>query len=314
MKISETFINKNLKVYNEAREILPIIKEYEDGLITPSSMRSLGLSNFVEFSDFLTDTRKSGFEPVMSDMTWRKLKPLLVEKTETKRLKTFMSNRTQNQFRSLLNDGETFDRLINGRWQRKPIYTKRGRKTSGCRSNERLESLDTCIVPIINYIIQTDADIYEDNKIHYESFINQFYFSRKIRWYLSEILNFDKIPKREIDVTRNLLTNLVNFIDESKIDFRKLNSDYLSAVINDKIKKLMIVPTGTVLKCIKESSLNNVTSLTVGNTYEVRSCTFYNGYIKVLVTNDRKSSDWYEYSHFEDMSIHREDILSTLFN
>lgn len=313
MKINQTCINRNLKVYYEVREILPIIQEYEKGLVNHGAMRSLGLGNFSEFSDFLKETQEKGFDPVMADMSWRKLKLLLVSNTQNKRFQGFISNRTQNQFRNLLSDGATFDRLLNGRWIRKPKYTKRGRKTYGSRDNQKLEGLEYCLVPILNYIIQTEADVYEDTTIQYEAFPLQYAYSNKVKWYTNEVLNFEKVPKREIEVTRNLLTNLVDFIDETRIDFRKLNFDYLNSVITDKIRKLMQVPNGTMLKCIKDSKFNQTSYLTVGNTYEVKGTSMSNGYVKVLVFNDRGTTEWYEYSHFEDISIQRDDILSKLF-
>ena len=315
MKFNYESINKNLKVYYEAREILPVIKEYEERQVNSNVMRSLGLQEFADFYEFLSSIGRNGFDPVMSDMNWRKLKPIMIDKTSNKRFKTFLSNRTQNQFINLLNsDGESFDRYLNGRWISKPRHTNRGRRTYGRRSEERLESFETCFVPIMNYIIQNEIDVYEKSSMCYDSFVNQSRYSNFIKWYTRDILSYDKIPKREIDVTRNLLTNLAQFIDESKIDFRKLNFDYVNSVITDKIRKLMNVPNGTMLKCIKDYKYSNGTSyLTEGLSYEVRSCSMNNGYVRVLVTNDMGRSEWCEYSYFEDMSIHRDDILSSLF-
>lgn len=313
MQFTYEHINKNIKVYNEAREILPVIKEYEEKQVNMSVMRSLGLQDFADFFDFTYLIGQNGFFPVIGDMSWRKLKPILISNTTNKRFKTFLTNRTQRQFIEILDDGETFDKLLNGRWIYKPRFTKRGRKSYGRRSEERIESLETCFVPIMNFIIQNEISVFEKSDMYFESFSKQSRYQH-IKWYQNTILSYEKIPKREIDVTRNLLTNLAQFIDDTKIDFRKLNFDYLNSVITDKIRKLMNVPNGTILKCIKEQKYpSGIIKITEGKTYEVRSCSMSNGYLRVLILDDSGRSDWFEYSNFEDMSIHRDDILSSLF-
>ena len=312
MKINYDLIKLNLATYKEAKSILPVIGEYEREEISSSVMRNLGLGKFAEFCDFLKQSEKSGFNPITEDITWRKLKLLISTNTKVDRLKKFVMNRTQKQFTELLNNNEDFDRLLNGRWIRKPGYTPRGRKTYGRRSEVRIEGLDHCAVPLINYIILNDIEVFESDPNIY-SFITQDRLIGVTKWYTFEKLDFDKVPKREIEVTKKLIDNFINIMTESHIDPRKLNLDYIVSTLSDKIRKSMVVPNGTIIKCLRD--VNNdyrKQVLTKDVSYSVRGSYIQSGYLKVSVTNDLGGSDYYDYANFEDMAIHREDLLRSL--
>jgi hypothetical protein len=317
MKLDYHLIKKNLSTYAEAKEIFPIISEYEQGQVTHSTMSKLGLGEFANFSSFLKNCFNAGFNPVMKGITWRRLKPMLVEHTHNERFKKFIFNRTQTQFNEILNDGSTFDRYLNGRWVSKPSTSRRGRRTSGRRSHEHIEGFRSCIVPMINYIIEGNIDIYDredDVKDHYTFFKNQSVIASSIYWYIDRELDFSGVPKREIDVTRKLLGSLAQIVDDSKIDFRKLNSDYIISSITEKISKLMKVPEGTRLKCLNDyNDIYGQKSLTKDQYYEVRSSSTSNGYVTVLVYGDNSRSGWFQYSCFEDVQSHRDDLLNSLF-
>ena len=311
MKITYDLIKKNLATYAEAKESLPVISEYERGEVNMNVMRSLGLQEFGEFYDFL----KRVENPIDEGMTWRKLKLMIAEKTTSVRLKKFVMNRTQRQFSEILMDGPQFDRLINGRWVSKPSLTRRGRMSYGRRSDECINGLKTCIVPLLNYIIQSDIDVYEDSKEYfYKKFVQQDSIVYFTRWYKTMELNFDSVPKREIDVTRKLLNSFVEIMEETKIDFRKLNSEYIISSISNKIKSSMDVPTGTMLKCLKDVPYGNKIALVANNSYEVKSSGLNsNGYLQVWIMDELNRSFYYPYSCFEDMAFHRDDLLSSLF-
>lgn len=316
MKFNYELIRKNIEVYNEAKLTLPVISEFENGEVNHNTMRTLGLGEFADFYNFKKNLSDRGFKPIMLGCSWRFLKPLLVNNTNNERFKKMMSNRTQNQFKDLFIDGESFDKLINGRWVSKPTLNRRGRMTYGRRSGENMEGLSFCIVPIINYIIQNDIDAFELSKNHYKSFVEQDKVYSSIKWYTNVELKLDKVPKREIDVTRKLISNFLQIMEETNVDFRKLNSDYIISTISDKIRKSMVVTTGTMLKCIKDVERSwggTKSALVKDNSYEVRNSTTSNGFVKVLVLNEYNQTDWYEYSNFEDMAFHRDDLLNSLF-
>jgi len=311
MKITYDLIKKNLETYKEAKELFPVISDYERGEVNMNVMRNLGLQEFGEFYDFL----KRVDNPIDEGMTWRKLKLMIAEKTPNVRLNKFVMNRTQRQFNEILMDGPQFDRLINGRWVSKPALTRRGRMGYGRRGGECIEGLKTCIVPLLNYIIQSNIDVYEDSKEYfYKKFVQQDSIVYFIRWYTTMELNFDSVPKREIDVTRKLLNSFVEIMEETKIDFRKLNSEYIISSISNKIKSSMNVPTGTMLKCLKDVTYGNKIALVANNSYEVKSSGLNsNGYLQVWIMDELNRSSYYPYSCFEDMAFHRDDLLSSLF-
>lgn len=313
MKLNYDLIKKNLATYAEAKELFPIISEYERGEVNSNVMRNIGLQYFAEFWDFIRYNDK--FNPVIEGMTWRKLKPIVAEKTNNDRLKKFFMNRTQRQFNEILMDGPQFDRLLNGRWVSKPTLTRRGRMSYGRRGSESIGGLKSSIIPLLNYIIQNNVDVYEDSKEYfYEKFVNQSQLFNSIRWYTVQELNFDSVPKREIDITRKLLGSFVEIMEETKIDFRKLNSEYIISSISNRIKNSMSVPAGTMLKCLKDITYGNKISLIANKSYEVRSSSLNsNGYLQVYITDELNRSNYFPYSHFEDMAFHRDDLLSSLF-
>lgn len=317
MKLDYELIKKNLTTYAQAKELFPIIGEYEKGLINYSIMSKLGLGDFATFATFLNVNFKNGFNPIMRGVNWRRLKPMIVEATTNERFKKFLSNRTQRQFNEILNDGATFDRLLNGRWISKPSISRRGRKTYGRRGSEVVESFTSNIVPIINYIIENNIDIYDgydDKKNHYSSFNYQNKIQSVVCWYTDKELDFSNIPKREIDITRKMLDSLVQIVDESNIDFRKLNSEYIISSLSEKILRLMKVPDGTRLKCLNDhvDQFKNK-CLTKDRYYEVRGSSMQDGYVTILVNGDNNRTQYFKYSFFEDVQSHRNDLLDSLF-
>jgi hypothetical protein len=310
MKLNYDLIKKNLATYAEAKELFPVISDYERGEVNIHVMRNLGLQEFGEFYDFL----KRG-NTIEEGMTWRKLKIIIADKTPNARLKKFFMNRTQRQFNEILMDGPQFDRLLNGRWVSKPALTRRGRMSYGRRGGECIDGLKTCIFPLLNYIIQNNIDVYEDSKEYvYKKFTQQESIYYSIRWYTTMELNFDNVPKREIDVTRKLLSTFVEIMEETKIDFRKLNSEYIISSISNKIKSSMNVPNGTMLKCLKDVPYGNKIALVANTSYEVKGSSLNNnGYLQVYMTDELNRSNYFPYSYFEDMAFHRDDLLSSLF-
>jgi hypothetical protein len=126
-------------------------------------------------------------------------------------------------------------------------------------------------------------------------------------------LDVEKLPKREIDITFNLLNSFVDFLTETQTDFRKLNCDFIVENISSKLRSLMKIPTGTTIKSLVD--LNNTSAyseLTKDKTYTVEDSTITGGYIKVWVSNDRGVRTYYNYSLFEDVSIHRDLLLQQL--
>jgi len=313
MKFTYQFIKENLRIYNEAKQQLPIISEYETGNVSSSVMRNCGLDKFAEFSNFLKDSNEKGFN-LIEALNYKELKQILVENTKNKRFKLLFKNKTGPNFKKLIEqDSQTFDRLLNGRWLTKPGYSSRGRKSWGRRSSEFADVLEYAFVPIMNWIISNEIDTCEDSSYEvYSNFIKQPKYSQ-IKWYKEVHLSFESVPKKEIELTHNLLKSLVDFIDGSEIDFRKLNSDFVIETFSKKIKNLMIIPKQTVLVCKKTLSSNyGVPRLTEDKNYVVEDSVIQSGFARVMVVDDTGIRNWYDYRLFQDKSFERDFLLSQL--
>ena len=311
MKFTYDFIKENLRIYNQAKEMLPVISQYEQGLISQNSMRSLGLEIFSQFYDFTKSQKNMGFELIQA-ISYKELKEVIAKNTTVDRFKTYITRRTQPQFKKLISeDSETFDRLLNGRWISKPTYRRRGR-----RSNEVVSGLKS-FVPLINWIISNDIQTCDLEANHFQSFKNQTVYQYQLRWYTGIHLDVEKLPKREIDITFNLLNSFVDFLTETQTDFRKLNCDFIVENISSKLKSLMKIPTGTTIKSLVDLNNTNAytgpySELTKDKTYTVEDSSITGGYIRVWISNDRGVRTYYNYSLFEDVSIHRDLLLQQL--
>lgn len=317
MKFTYDYIKENLRIYNEAKSLLPIITQYENDEVSYSSMRSLRLDTFADFANFLKSERKNGFELIQA-VSFKELKEVISDKTHNTRFKKLFKNISQKTFINLLtDDGEKYDRYLNGRWLSKPGYDHRGRRKYGRRSNESAEGLNLCFVMIMNWIISNDIETSEKSSLTFQSFGSQDVYNGlnngRFRWYKQVVLKMDNIPMKEIGVTSNLLSSLVDFIEDSEIDFRKLNSDFVIDSISTKIKNLMSISEGTNLTSLVDKKSDYGTQvLTKGKNYTVVSSTINYGFIRVSIIDDSDRLNYYEYKLFEDISLQRDLLLSQL--
>ena len=309
MKITYDIISKNIETYKEAKDIFPAITQFEENEIDYSAMHSLGLSKFADFHTFIKYLKLHGFEPITDTKSFRVLKPIIVDKTTTGRFKTFIKNRTQKKFEAIFTDNDLFDRLLNGPWKSRPQMRRNGRMGYGTRKNERVEGFRDAIVPIINYIILNELEVSNSIK-------DQDSISNQTRWYINEVLSFDKVPQKEIELTNKLLQTFSEVVEKDRVDFRNLNINYILSAISTKIKNAMKIPNGTMLKCVKDLMNSNQTDkiLEKGKMYEVFGTYERNGFLTVYVRNEEGKSTYYEYSYFEDVSTKRDDLLSMLLD
>jgi len=306
MKITYDIISKNIETYKEAKDIFPAITQFEENEIDYSALNSLGLGKFADFSMFLKRTKAQGFEPISGTKSFRVLKPIIVDKTTTERFKTFIKNRTQKKFEAIFTDNDLFDRLLNGPWKSRPQMRRNGRMGYGTRKNERVEGFKDAIVPIINYIILNEIEVSNSIK-------DQDSISNQTKWYINEVLSFDKVPQKEIELTNKLLQTFSEVVEKERVDFRNLNINYVLSAISTKIKNAMKITNGTVLKCVKDLKTATGENLLVkGQIYEVQGTYERNGFLTVYVINNQSKSNYYEYSYFEDVSMKRDDLLSML--
>jgi hypothetical protein len=313
MKWTNEYILRNLEIYQQAKDLIPTISQYERGEVTSSSMRFLGLKQFSDFFDFQKYQNDLGWS--LTDATsYRELKNLIASNTQNERFKSQILNKSEKAFTNLLTeDTKNWDRLLNGRWIRKPGWSQiTGRKQYGRRSEDLMSGLDTCLVPIVNWMISkgiTTSNLRDDS---YESFDRQSKYQSKLKWYCGVELDLDELPIREIEISNKVLESVCDFLINDNFDFRKLNSDFLIDNLNQKIRKLMLPPKGTTLKCIDSLVDTTGSILTEGQSYKVVDSSIFGGSVKVFIENDQKKWSYYEYKYFEDMSIRRDDIFRQL--
>jgi hypothetical protein len=314
MKFTYEFIKENLRIYQEAKESLPTISDYENGLVSFQVMKNIGLDKFAEFYNFQKNLSDNDFSTIQA-INFKELKQILIEKTKSERFKTWLKNKTVNSFKRIIEeDSQTFDRLLNGRWISKPGYTYRGRKIWGRRSNEVIDGFDTSFIPLLNWIISNDIDTCEKSECDiYKKFTQQDKYLIRIKYYSEVCLSLDLVPKVEIEVTRNLLNSLVGYIESSNIDFRKLNSDFITDTLQNKIRSLMTIYSGVKIRSKVDLKTNYGTDrLTKGKDYVVESSSISSGFLRVLIVDDSGLRNWYDYKEFEDKSIERDLILNQL--
>jgi len=318
MKFTYDFIKENLRIYNEAKSVLPIISQYENGEVSHNAMRTLNLTEFADFYNFINSEKSRGFELIQA-VSFKELKFQITDKTKNIRFKKLFSNMSSVKFKKLLTeDVEKFDRYLNGRWISKPGYNSRGRRVYGRRSTETTDGLNQSFVPIINWIICNEIELLDVTNIGthnaYQSFQNQDIYLSRVRWYKSIILTLDNIPKREIEVTSKLLKSLVDLIDDTEVDFRKLNSDFIIDTFQTKIINLMTVPIGTILVSLfdKQSDYGGRQLLTKGKNYIVEGSAINSGFVRVTIVDDSGSRNYFDYKMFEDISLQRDMLLSQL--
>lgn len=313
MKFDYTYIKENLRIYNEAKSKIQIISDYERGDVTYHSMRSIGLDLFAEFANFLRDCKHQNWEPI-SAISYRELKGHITQHTHYPRFISLIKNKSQKSFIKMIGEQpDVFDRLLNGRWITKPGYNYRGKRRWGRRSDERCEGLETAFVPLINWIISNDIEVSNLTTDSYKKFSEQEKLHTQMRWYKSVLLDLNTIPQKEIEITREVMASIINLISETKIDFRKLNSDLILDGIKVKIFELMsIAPETLVRSVVDEVTAYGTRRLTKGKDYKVILSTVNNGFLRVQVEDDSGAKTWQDYGKFEDKSVDRDLLLEQL--
>jgi hypothetical protein len=293
MKYTYEFIKENLRIYDEAKSKLSIVTDFENDRVSLSAMRSIGLGGFAEFWQL----KKA--DNLIKALTWKELKPILIDSTKNPRFKTWLKNRTEKRFCEMLNNEEDFDRLLNGRWVTKPDYRRRGR-----RATAHIEGFHTSFISLLNYIISNDIEVCDLAK--------QPVLFNKLKFYQNIQLDIESIPQREVDITTDMMRSTIDSITSKGVDFRKLNIDFLVDTISQNLRNLMQVPQGTRLKSIVDYERNGIKYLTNGEYYTVDQSLISSGFVKVWIIDDTGFRSYYEYKYFEDMQIHRDLLLKQM--
>ena len=98
MKFTYEFIKENLRIYQEAKDSLPTISDYENGLVSFQVMRNIGLDKFAEFYNFQKNLSDNDFSTIQA-INFKELKQILIEKTKNERFKNWLKNKTSNSLK-----------------------------------------------------------------------------------------------------------------------------------------------------------------------------------------------------------------------
>lgn len=311
MKLTYDFIKKNLDIYNEVREKLPIVKDYEEKLIDYSIMSNLNLEKFANFYDQVLKTNKFyGFD-MICNYSFKDLKEIIIDNTKSERYKSLIKNKTKPKFNQIFSDKDSFDRLLNGTWKTKPALTRNGRMSYGTRKREKVEGFTNCLIPLFNYLIINEVEVVELDDRYQSS-----YHSNVYKYFTTEILTTDIIPMDEIMVTNTFLHSLVSKIESENINYKSLNLDYIIGNIRSKLSRLMQVEPGTKLKS-KDNFNSKITGnsiLTKDKIYDCVSSSIIRGSLNVVIVDDTGHNRTFPYDTFEDIAQRRDDLLSLLFD
>ena len=312
MKLTYEFIKKNLEVYNEVRDKLSIIRDYEESLVDYNIMSNLNLEKFSNFYDQVLKTNKFyGFDNLICDYSFKDLREIIIDNTISERYKSLIKNKTKPKFNQIFSDKDLFDRLLNSTWKTKPALNRNGRMSYGTRKRERVDGFTNCLIPIFNYLIINEIEISELD-IRYQGN----YYTNVYKYFTTEVLTTDVIPMDEIMVTNTFLHSLVSKIESENINYKSLNLDYIIGNIRSKLSRLMQVEPGTKLK-----SKNNFDSRITGNPiltkdkiYDCVSSSIIKGSLNVVIEDDTGHNRTFPYDNFEDIAQRRDDLLGLLFD
>jgi hypothetical protein len=269
-------INYNLQLLEEVKKEYPILQDYQDGKVLYDSVSNVGLDQFVSLVDLIKSCGKYGIELVYTKkIRYREIKLKIVEFTSSDKAKSIFKNKTQEDFKKIYTD-----------FKHNRRYT-RSINQSYCSALEYLQPL------FLNFFVQNSIEFNKD-------FFNCPFYFRK--------LSKPQLYSRELKMTQDLLDMFIEFTTTQDFDLRKCNIKSFTSELNSRLKRLMKIDQGLLVKCI-----NPINHFTIGNHYEVQDSRInYSGFLEIRLTDDRNNTQYVSYSPFEEVSRQRSDILKEL--
>ena len=271
-------IKYNLELLEEVKKEYPILQDFEDGKVSRDSLSNVGLDSFVEFITFIKQSKNTGNQKLIYDNTisFRELKLKVAELTHTDKVKNIFLKKNKEDFIKVF-----VDYKVNRR------YTK-GSNASYC------SGLESGISTIVNFFIQNGIDVYDG-------------YLRGGHYYLNK-LKKPSLFSRELKMTQDFIDEFINYSKEKDLDLRKCNIKSLTSELNHRLRSMMKIESGLLVKCIKQRK-----SFTLDKLYLVEeSRVGYNGYLEVKVTDDLGVDSFIPYTLFEEVSRQRDDIFKEL--
>ena len=267
----------NLQLLQEVKEEFPILQDYEDGKVTRDTLNGVGLDQYVDLITYIKNLPNVGNQKLIYDdkITYRDVKKMVSELSYG-RSKSIFLKKTHEDFVKIFNDFK-----VNRR------YT-RSSKQSYCSGLERSEPI------ILNYFIQNNIEFAEG------------YFKS---WMYFKKLQKPKLYSRELKMTQDFVEMFIGFTKEQDFDLRKCNIKSLITELQHRLRPMMKIESGLLVKCIKESD----GFLTIDKQYLVDdSRVNYYGFVEIKITDDKGISAYIPYSCFEEISRQRDDLFKEL--
>lgn len=270
-------IKYNLEILEEVKKDYPILQDFEDGVVSRDSLNNVGLDNFVELINFKKQCSNAGIQKVIYDdkITFKELKQKVSDLSYGKS-KSIILRKKSDDFIKIFTDYK-----VNRRYTR----TSNASYCSGLESGTPI---------IVNYFIQNSIDIYDG-------------YLKGAHFYLNKLTK-PKLYSRELKMTQNFIDEFVNYTKDKDLDLRKCNIKSLISELNHRLKSMMNIESGLLVKCISEKK-----GFTLDKLYEViDSRVNYNGYLEVKLIDDKGVESYVAYSIFEEVSRQRNDIFKEL--
>ena len=306
MKLTSEIISVNLDRLEKAQKEFPILSEYQKILelkngesldqylnnltkTLKDECLSYGLKPYIEFIDFIIDSKLTGQEIFYRKKIKNKeFQDVLVANAIDEDAKKSFKSKSKKSFEVLVNSKK---------WEVFTANVTNRRRTSR-RYNNNLRRSDAIIS---NYIIQNQIEVKDENSF------------RVNKYYLNQIPVPDLTIKNEINRTKEIIDFIINKLSESGTDFRKVNYDHLTKTLNNELKNRMLtIEPGEKIKCVEISP--DSMGLTLNKVYDVLSKHIDYGVLKVIINNDNNQSKSYNYRLFETVTNLRNSVLDELLN
>ena len=267
----------NLQLLQEVKEEFPILQDYEDGKVTRDTLNGVGLDQYVDLITYIKNLSNVGNQKLIYDtkITYRDVKKMVSELSYGKAKSIFLK-KTHEDFIKVFNDLKTNRR-----------YTKSNNQSycSGLQSAEPI---------ILNYFIQNNIEF------------SDVYFKC---WMYFKKLQKPKLYSRELKMTQDFVEMFIGFTKDQDFDLRKCNIKSLITELQHRLRPMMKIESGLLVKCIKESD----GFLTIDKQYLVDdSRVNYYGFVEIKITDDKGISSYIPYSNFEEISRQRDDLFKEL--
>jgi len=286
MIIKSEIIQLNIERVEQAKKDFSILSDYckyDDHNILKQlwdEAKSYGLHSYVNFLDFERYAIKSGQQLFYKNkIKIPEFREVLIKNASDETVRKILKSKGKVSFAKFINSPK---------WE---LFSGNRRRRGGVRYNDNF----VMSAPIIaNFCIQNEIDVMD----HY----------RISDYYRSPLAEIDISLKKELVLTYELINFMVEKLQNSPHDFKRLNVEHASKFLTEELKKKLVnIERGESVKLIENTDYYG--GLTFGKVYEVLDKEIVSGRLQVQITNDLGTRRHYPYRLFETVSNLREDAL-----